>query len=208
MGLGEQGFEPDEMLDPDLSGLFPGTPKQSHTVEVTNLSYSRSRISSRDGAGSPAAPKARHSQQQAVSRPTQPGNKSSTSQRRPRSENAQNHSESAFTPTKAIQQQHNSHENTQAPRGILKQTAQDPRGRKRTAVDTDPASVSGFTTSKRRRPSGPTNGLGPIIGDSQSPMKGINGRARKQTTRHGVKNKRGKTTAQAFWEVLKGEFLD
>lgn len=221
MGLSSQGSEPAELLDPepqiedDLSGLFPETPQHLRTVEVTNVSYSHSRVTSRGKEGSsreqPLSPSnARNSQQQSTSRPgtsvrpSKPADRSTTSQ----GSNLTNQSNPAWSPAKAGQQQREAHGNAAAPRGILKQTVQDPRGQKRTVVDSNPQpSAAGFTASKRRRTSAPTNGLGPIIGDSQSPMKGINGRARKQTTRPGVKNKRGKSHSQLFWAVLRGEFV-
>lgn len=221
MGLGSQGSEPAELLDvepqieDDLSGLFPGTPQHLRTVEVTNVSYSQSRVTSRgkevSSKGQPISPpNVRNSQQQSTSRhgtsvrPSKPTDKSTTSQR----SNVTNQFNPAWSPAKAAQQQRETHGNASAPRGILKQTALDPRGQKRSVIDPDPQpSAAGFTASKRRRTSANTNGLGPIIGDSQSPMKGINGRARKQTTRHGVKNKRGTLHSQRFWAVLRGKFL-
>lgn len=221
MGMDDPGFElggtPDENLfeasqaHVDLNGLFPDTPQQLRTVEVTNVSYSRSRVSSREGTGTPNGQRVRSGDvrqplKQTGSRSKESANaskKSSTTSRRPHLNPSVPNPASAKSPPKSSQLQHATQESGNGPRGILKQATQDPRSQKRPAADTELFTAAGFTATKRRKSSAPTNGLGPIIADSQSPAKGVGGRGRKQATRHGTKPKKGTAQALGFWALLK-----
>ncbi len=221
MGIGDPGFDlggtPDENLfegfrgPEDLTGLFPDTPKQLRTVEVTNVSYSRSRVSSRESGEKPKGQKlqsgfVRQPSEQTGSRTKESSHASksrnATSQRRHLNPSAPDPS-STKSPPKSSQLQRATQQTTNAPRGILKQATQDLRGQKRPAVDTEVFSAAGFTAAKRRKSSAPTNGLGPIIADSQSPAKGVVGRGRKQATRHSTKPKKGTAQAPSLWALLK-----
>jgi len=226
MGIGDQGFEPggtpdenlfESQLPEDLKGLFPDTPKQSRTVEMTNVSYSRSRVSSREGpntdtpdgqkviSGNTRQPLQQQTRPRAKAVPSVDRDPNASVRRAQINASAPNPA-STRSPPKSSQPQRPTQESGNAPRGILKQATQTQhsRGQKRRAADAEISilSVAGFTATKRRKSSAPTNGLGPIIVDSQSPAAGAGGRGRKQTTRHGTKSKKGKAQALGFWKLL------
>ena len=140
-----QAIEPDE----DLFALFPATPKgSSHDVNVSQVTYSNVRVSSRDG---------KHEQ-----RPSQvSGN---------------------------------------APRGILKTSAHESKGEKRTAAELGTHKAAGFTAQKKRR-TNMTKDLGPVVKNSQSPVNAISGRARKQSVPR--KNRRGEGEPQPLLTLLR-----
>lgn len=189
-----------------LNGLFPNTPNQSRTVEITNVSYSRSRLSSREGAEALGNQRAlsgtpREASQQVVTRPQDPANagrNSAKSSQKPHTNPSASRMSSTMSPQKSSESQRQTQESSNVPRGILKQAAQESRGRKRHAANTEVASVAGFTATKRRKSSAPTKGLGPIIADSQSPISGISGRGKKQATRNGTASKKGEAHAHLF----------
>lgn len=207
MGTPDENLFEASQAPEDLDGLFPDTPKQLRTVEVTNVSYSRSRVSSREGAETPNGKRVRSGTvrqplQQTGIRPKESFNadrNTNTTSRRPHLNPSASKAASIKSPPKSGQPQRATQETSNAPRGILKQATQDPRGQKRPAADSEVPSAAGFTATKRRKSSAPTNGLGPVIADSQSPANGVGGRGRKQTTRHGTKTKKGKAQALVFW---------
>ena len=157
----------------DLSGLFPTTPKGgSQDLEVAQMSYSSTRVTSRDGRDNPKLEQLeRKPSRELLPHPGSRQFKTGLSQSEPSKSSA-----------KASYYQKSSQASATAPKGILKPTQHDLRGEKRAAAESEKADTAGFTAPKRRK-SNMTRDLGPVVPDSQSqsPANAISGRSRKQT---------------------------
>ena len=183
----------------NLSKLIPATPKKDiRDIEVSHVTYSSRRLSSRDGTTATEVQQAeRGASRESLSRSNSQVNKSShskvhsglSSQRSESDISAPSRPESKTSPQKSDHAQRTSLSQTSGsiPRGILKPSTQHSRGEKRNAAETNEKSTAGFTASKRRK-TDMTRDLGPIVQDSQSPMGMISGRARKAVV---TKKKRG-----------------
>ena len=186
---GSQGAAPDE----DFTGLFPLTPsRQSQCLEVSQLTISRSRVTSREGVDKPETHKeGLGSPHESLSHPQSQVNTHYKADIQPsRSvDNSQPGVQASQpvlskSPLKIHQRQHVSHGTAQAPRSILKTSLQDSRGEKRNVAGFEEYNAAGFTIKKRKshNRTDMTKDLGPVVKDSQSPVSAISSRARKQTT--------------------------
>ncbi|KAL6714242.1 hypothetical protein ACLMJK_007665 [Lecanora helva] len=176
----DQGFYP-TVPQEDLSGLFPATPKvMSQDLEVSHVTFSSTRVTSRDGqTSSKTHQKGFQKSQEAAS-----GQGS-----RPRLANRGFHNSpsalgSQSKPGKSPVSSKILHGSSQgqgnAPRGILKPTQQDGRGEKRIAAEVEKGDTADPAAAPKKRKSNPTRDLGPIVADSQSPGPKMTGRGRKQ----------------------------
>jgi len=180
--MGDQGGSQVLGNNEDLVGLFPATPKeQGHNVEVSQITYSSSRVTSRDAISHVKRGPALVRPGSQVSVHSNRKNRPSSSARASQPGFPAPRSEPGISPIKFENRQQSSQISGSVPRGILKPVMRDPRGEKRDADESGTNTTAGFTATKRRK-SNMTKDLGPVVQDSQSPAKVISSRRRKQTT--------------------------